>query len=82
MYSKLSQVTFFILFSVLSGLSQYNSGVTVPDKSIPKVTNDQDASYRFASGISPSTLRDHMKILASADKHEARVCMDYLFANK
>jgi len=71
MYSKLSQVTFFILFSVLSGISQYNSGVTVPDKSIPKVTNDQDASYRFASGISPSTLRDHMKILAS-DSLEGR----------
>ena len=51
--------------------TQYKSDVTVPDKSIPKASSQHDSSVRYASGISESTLRDHLKIIAS-DSFEGR----------
>ncbi len=53
------------------GFTQYISSITVPDTSIAKVTDPYDSSYRYASGISPGTLRDHLKIIAS-DSLEGR----------
>lgn len=50
---------------------QYISTVTVPDKNIPKITNPKDLSFRYASEISASSLRDHLRILAS-DSLEGR----------
>lgn len=71
MFHKFSKTAFFILISVVAGLSQYTSNVTNPDKSKPKVAESSDLSYRYASSISASTLRDHLKILAS-DSLEGR----------
>lgn len=51
--------------------AQYISTVTVPDKSRPPVTDPGDLSVRYAAAISPATLRDHLKILAS-DSLEGR----------
>ena len=61
----------FVLATVLIGYSQYNSGITTPDKSQPMVKDDSDPSFRLASSISSAKLRDHMKVLAS-DSLEGR----------
>jgi len=60
-----------VLFFTLVMNGQYISTVTIPDSTKPKVSNPKDLSYRYASGISPSTLRDHLRILAS-DSLEGR----------
>ncbi|MFN8338384.1 MAG: M28 family peptidase [Saprospiraceae bacterium] len=61
----------FVFATVLIGYSQYNSGITTPDKSQPMVKDDSDPSFRLASSISSAKLRDHMKVLAS-DSLEGR----------
>ena len=60
-----------VLFFTLVMNGQYISTVTIPDSTKPKVSDPKDLSYRYASGISPSTLRDHLRILAS-DSLEGR----------
>lgn len=60
-----------VFFAILISHSQYNSGVTTPDKSQAKIKDESDASYRLASTISSAKLRDHMKVLAS-DSLEGR----------
>lgn len=61
----------FLLLTGQMMQAQYISSVTVPDKSRPPVIDEKDLSVRYANGISPSTLRDHLKILAS-DSLEGR----------
>ena len=53
------------------GYSQYINSVTHPDKSRPRITDESDLSVRYAAGISPFTLREHLKVLAS-DSLEGR----------
>lgn len=64
-------VIFFMLFSVQWLTGQYISTVTIPDSTIVKVTDERDLTVRYASGISASTLRNHLRILAS-DSMEGR----------
>ncbi len=64
-------VIFFMLFSVQWLTGQYISSVTIPDSTIVKVTDERDLAVRYASGISASTLRNHLRILAS-DSMEGR----------
>lgn len=64
-------VIFFMLFSVQWLTGQYISTVTIPDSTIVKVTDERDLAVRYASGISASTLRNHLRILAS-DSMEGR----------
>lgn len=66
---SLTIVVFFLISTFAS--SQYVSTVTVPDKTVPKITSQNDSSFRYASGISERTLRDHLKIIAS-DSFEGR----------
>ncbi|MBK9733608.1 MAG: M28 family peptidase [Saprospiraceae bacterium] len=54
-----------LLFFVSSSYGQYVSGVTVPDKSKPVVSDPLDIQSRCAKSISAATLRDHLRILAS-----------------
>lgn len=80
--------TLIVCVTFSTAFGQYNSGVTTPDKSKAKVSNITDLSYRYASGISPSTLRDHLTVLAS-DSLEGRetgqkgiqLAADYLTKN-
>lgn len=60
-----------MLFSVQWLTGQYISTVTIPDSTIVKVTDERDLAVRYASGISASTLRNHLRILAS-DSMEGR----------
>jgi len=60
-----------ILFSWITLIGQYISNITVPDKSVQKITDKKDLSYRYASGISAASLREHLRILAS-DSLEGR----------
>jgi len=62
---------FIFTGSLSPGISQYISGITIPDTNKVPVTDSNDLAFRLASGISPSTLRDHMTILAS-DSLEGR----------
>jgi hypothetical protein len=64
-------VTLSLILNFGLAKSQYISTINTPDKSKPKVTAENDLSYRYASGISPSKLRDHLKVLAS-DSLEGR----------
>lgn len=59
------------IFIWVAAHSQYISTVSIPDKNKPKITSEKDLSYRYASGISASKLRDHLKVLAS-DSLEGR----------
>lgn len=80
--------TLIVCVTFSTAFGQYHSGVTSPDKSKAKVSNITDLSYRYASGISPSTLRDHLTVLAS-DSLEGRetgqkgiqLAADYLTKN-
>lgn len=80
--------TLIVCVTFSTAFGQYNSGVTTPDKSKAKVSNITDLSYRYASGISPATLRDHLTVLAS-DSLEGRetgqkgiqLAADYLTKN-
>jgi Peptidase family M28 len=64
-------VAILFLFSASNIKGQYISNVTVPDKSVPKTTDRKDPAFRYASEISASSLRDHLRILAS-DSLEGR----------
>jgi len=54
-----------------SAEAQYISSITVPDNSIPVVTDSTDLAYRFASTISAKDLKGHLSVLAS-DEYEGR----------
>lgn len=58
-----------ISFSISPLSGQYISTITVPDKKMPKVTND-DAS-KYASSIKASKLKEHLTVIAS-DSLEGR----------
>ena len=68
---NLVMLLFILTGSLTPGISQYISGITIPDTTKVPVTDSNDLAFRLASGISPSTLRDHMTILAS-DSLEGR----------
>lgn len=64
-------VAILFLLTANNIIAQYISSVTVPDKSIPKIIDRKDLSVRYASEISASSLRDHLRVLAS-DSLEGR----------
>lgn len=88
MFSRIFKSTVLICLSFLSVWGQYTSGVTIPDKSKPAVKDNTDLAYRYANSITASTLRDHLKVLAS-DSLEGRetgqkgiqLAADYLSKN-
>jgi hypothetical protein len=62
---------YFLIHYFEPGHAQYIHNVSIPDKSLSKIAEMTDSSVRYASGISPSTLRDHLKVIAS-DSMEGR----------
>jgi hypothetical protein len=67
--SILPLVIFLFAYSMV--IAQYVSHVTIPNTSVSKEENPADPSFRYASGISAGTLREHLKIIAS-DSLEGR----------
>ncbi|MBC7885702.1 MAG: M28 family peptidase [Saprospiraceae bacterium] len=65
-------IIFFLLQCATTLLiGQYVSNVSLPDKNKPVVKDNTDLSYRYAHSIEASSLRDHLRILAS-DSLEGR----------
>jgi hypothetical protein len=76
---KIHNTTYFNLIGIFCVVlvlntplyAQYKSNVTFPDTTLPRITDERDLSYRYASDILPSTLLKHMQVLAS-DSLEGR----------
>ena len=51
--------------------AQYISGVTTPDKSIPKIMDEKDPEVQFANTITVEDMQKHLGVLAS-DEYEGR----------
>ncbi|MBL0100215.1 MAG: hypothetical protein IPP49_09360 [Saprospiraceae bacterium] len=57
-------VVIFCLLSIGTIQAQYESGVTTPDKSKPKVVDKLLPEVRYAESVHAATLRKHLRVLA------------------
>ncbi|MBK8347661.1 MAG: M28 family peptidase [Saprospiraceae bacterium] len=64
-------VVIFCLLSIGTIQAQYESGVTTPDKTKPKVVDKLLPEVRYAESVHAATLRKHLRVLAS-DSLEGR----------
>ncbi|MBK9255908.1 MAG: M28 family peptidase [Saprospiraceae bacterium] len=59
-------VLFFLFtFAVYNTEAQYISSISVPDKTVPVVVDENDKAYRFSKSINASDLRAHLEFIAS-----------------
>jgi len=63
--------TFILLVSTLHLNAQYVSSVTTPDSTATLISDESDASVKFANTITAEDMRKHLTILAS-DEYEGR----------
>ncbi len=63
MYKLFSICLFVFISNIVVG--QYKSGVTIPDKTIAKITSNDVQSVRYANNIRPEALRWNLNVIAS-----------------